>query len=121
MNDKDRPLGITILAIFVYIVGILTIARGLEYIGITAFGIFQDPSWAAGYELILGGFWILLGFAVMIVGTGLWKVQRSAWAITLGFGVVSAIITATGLPDTWLRFAIYLVLIVYLLAVYKHF
>lgn len=120
-EKKKRPLAVTVLAIFIYIVGIVTVARGLEYAGVVAIGLFQDPSWAAGYELILGGFWILVGLAIMVVGTGLWRLKSSAWTITLGFTVVSLIVTAPGLPTTWIRFALYLILLIYLIAVKKHF
>ena len=120
-SHKKRPIGVSLLAIFVYVVGLVTIVRGLEYIGTVTIGIFRSPSWAAGNELILGLFWVIVGLLIMVIGTGLWRLKWIAWGLTTGFTVVSLIITSSGLPGTWLRFGLYLILLIFLLVEQKHF
>jgi len=116
-----RPLGITILAILLYLEGFFTVIRGLVFTGTVTIDLFHNPSWIAGYELLLGFFFILLGIGIMGVGTGLWRLKKSAWLLSIIFTGVSLIIVAAGLPTTWLSFGVYLIVLIYLLGVRKYF
>lgn len=118
---RKRPFGITILAILVYLEGIFSVIRGFVYTGTVAIELFHSPSWAGGYEIILGIFWILVGIAIMGVGTGLWRLKRSAWTISTIFTAILLFIASAGLPTTWISFGIYLIVLVYLIGARQYF
>jgi len=120
-KTKVRPFGITLLAILVYVVGVITLVRGLVYTGTITIGLFKNPSWAAGNEMLIGIFWIIVALIVMGVGTGLWVLKKSAWFLTTVFTGIGVIVAAAGLTETWITFGAYLILLLYLLAMYKHF
>jgi uncharacterized membrane protein HdeD (DUF308 family) len=75
-KQQNRPLGVTIIAILMIIVGILSIAGG-------------------AILFLLGGFVLVaVGIASIVVAYGLWKAKRWAWTITLilsAIGVISGI------------------------------
>jgi hypothetical protein len=118
---EKRSIGITILAILVYIVGIIVLIRGLIFLGIIAVTLFTTPLWGVGNELILGIGWICLALIVMAVGSGLWYMKKWAWFATTIFTVIGLVISALGLPATWLTFGAFLILMIYLLIAIKFF
>ena len=118
---RDRPLGITILAILVYIVGIIVLVRGLIFMGVVSLALFTTPSWALGNEVILGIGWIFLALIVMAVGSALWYMKKWAWFATTIFSVIGVIISGVGLPATWLTFGAFLVLLIYLIFAIRYF
>ena len=120
-SKKTRPMGVTILAILIYIFGVFTLVRGLVFTGTVTFDFFETPSWAAGNEILLGIFWIVIALLVMAVGTGLWGLRKRAWLITTFIVGIGLFVSAIGLTTTLLTFSIYLILFLYLLAVYKKF
>lgn len=118
---EKRPIGITLLAILVYIVGIITLVRGLIFLGVIAVTLLTTPLWGVGNELILGIGWIFLALIVMAVGSGLWYMKKWSWFATTVLSVIGLIISALGLTATWLTFASFLVLTIYLLYALKYF
>ena len=74
-SQKDRPLGVTVIAI-------LTIIGGIAFLGIGAvlfvFGI--------GVALMA------LGIAYFVMAYGLWRGKRWAWTITLILSVIGIIL-----------------------------
>lgn len=81
--QRDRPIGITIIAILMIISGILFIIGG---IGFTALGVLSLVFLAAG----IGS--ILLGIASLVVAWGLLKGAGWAWIITLILTIISVIV-----------------------------
>jgi len=72
-KQQNRPLGVTIIAILMIIVGILSIAGG-------------------AILFLLGGFVLVaVGIASIVVAYGLWKGKRWAWIITLILSVIGLI------------------------------
>lgn len=118
---EKRPLGITILAILVYVVGIIVLVRGLIFLGLIAVTLLTTPLWGVGNELILGIGWIFLALIVMAVGSGLWYMKKWSWFATTALAVIGLIISALGLTATWLTFGAFLVLTIYLLFALKYF
>jgi len=118
---EKRPIGITLLAILVYIVGIIVLVRGLIFLGVIAVTLFTTPLWGVGNELILGIGWIFLALIVMAVGSGLWYMKKWSWFATTVLSVIGLIISALGLTATWLTFGSFLVLTIYLLYALKYF
>jgi uncharacterized membrane protein (DUF2068 family) len=101
MEQKQRPLGVTILAILTIIGGIalLSIGAALVVIGI-------------GVALIV------LGIAYFVMAYGLWKGKRWAWTITLILSVIGIILgiasIATGNVGAIIHIIINAVVIYYL-------
>ncbi|WP_287583287.1 hypothetical protein [Candidatus Borrarchaeum sp.] len=118
---EKRPIGITLLAILVYIVGIIVLVRGLIFLGVIAVTLLTTPLWGVGNELILGIGWIFLALIMMAVGSGLWYMKKWSWFATTVLAVIGLIISALGLTATWLTFGSFLVLTIYLLYALKYF
>lgn len=76
--DRDRPLGLTIIAILYWIGGVFSIIGGIGLMGLGAA--------VAGIGTALGIFLIVLGVGAIVVGVGLWQVKEWSWwpAIIIG-------------------------------------
>ena len=100
-SQKDRPLGVTIIAILTIIGGILFLFSGLVLLII-------------GIGIIL----LALGIAYFIMAYGLWNGRGWAWTITLILSVIGIIIaivsTAAGNVATIINVIIYAIVIYYL-------
>jgi hypothetical protein len=99
VRTARRPLGITLLAALVLLVGIAHIVIALEFLGIIDWGDAEFP----------GGDWlgaiVFLAEAALAlwVGYGLWKLNSGAWIfvnLLAVFGVVSAFMTLIGDTST---------------------
>jgi hypothetical protein len=78
-SQKQRPLGVTIIAILTLIGGIIFLASGLVLLII-------------GIGIIL----LALGIAYLVMAYGLWKGKGWAWTITLvlsAIGIIVAIVS----------------------------
>ena len=80
--QRDRPIGITIIAILMIISGIFFIIGG---IGLTALSVLSLAFLAGG----IGS--IILGIASLVVAWGLLKGAGWAWSITLIITIISII------------------------------
>ncbi|MEP6577152.1 MAG: hypothetical protein ABJB85_12055 [Nitrososphaerota archaeon] len=86
--EKNRPIGITIIAILMVISGILFIIGG---VGLTALGVLSLVFLAGG----IGS--IILGIASLVVAWGLLKGAGWAWIVTLIITVISIIVNIASL------------------------
>lgn len=99
-KQQNRPLGVTIIAILMIIVGILSVVFGAIF-------------------FLVGGFVpVAVGIASIAMAYGLWKGKRWAWTITLilsAIGVISGIASiAIGNVGGIVSVIIYGVIIYYL-------
>jgi uncharacterized membrane protein HdeD (DUF308 family) len=100
-SHKNRPLGVTIIAVLTAIGGIIFLASGavLLLIGI-------------------GIIFLALGVAYLVMAYGLWTGKRWAWTITLilsGIGIILAVISiAAGNIGSIVSIIIHAVVIYYL-------
>jgi hypothetical protein len=86
--ERNRPIGITIIAILMIISGIIFIVSG---IGLTALGVLS-------LFFLLGGIGtLLLGIASLVVAWGLLKGAGWAWIITLIITIISIIANVASL------------------------
>lgn len=114
----SRPLGVTILAILSILLGI-----GLLFLGliITAFGglaaIVAGPM--GGLVLVFGLLFFIVGLLLIAAGIGLLKLRPWAWWLAI-IAFVIGLISAVG-QASWFVAAFEVLLIVYLIAVRKHF
>jgi uncharacterized membrane protein (DUF2068 family) len=93
MQQKHRPLGVTIIAILTIIGGIGFLASGIAAVVATPF-----LSDMGGLSAGIGAVLIALGIAYFVMAYGLWKGKGWAWTITLvlsfigiAFGIVSIV------------------------------
>jgi uncharacterized membrane protein (DUF2068 family) len=101
MQQKQRPLGVTIIAILMIISGIALLSTGAVLLVV---GIGVVP--------------IALGIASFVMAYGLWKGKRWAWTITLILSVIGIIVgiasIATGNVGAIIHIIINAVVIYYL-------
>ena len=117
---RDRPLGVTILAVLMVILGAWTLCGGLfdlagfslGFIG-TLFG--AGPSASAGFW---GVFNLIWGIVAVLLGLGLWRLMRYAWLgiiIILVVRLISFGYALIGPPGVdWIGTIVTLLLLVYL-------
>ena len=74
-SQKQRPLGVTIIAILTVIGGLIFLSSGLVLL-------------IVGIGVIL----LALGFAYLVMAYGLWQGRRWAWTITLILMVIGIIV-----------------------------
>jgi len=117
---RDRPIGVTILAVLMIILGIWTLCGGLfglaglslGFIG-TLFG--AGPSIGAGFSAIFNLVW---GVAAILLGLGLWRLMSFAWlgtVIVLAIRMIFFVYALIGPPGVdWIGTLITLLLLLYL-------
>jgi len=92
--QKQRPRGVTIIAILIVIAGILTLLVG---IGSVAIG----PIIGIGLVFIASGVISLaIGIAYLVMGYGLWNGKGWAWTISTIVLIIGIIIDIISLPRT---------------------
>src|SRR5918995_6796625 len=95
MQQKHRPIGVTIIAILTIIGGIGFLASGIA--AVVAAPFLSDME---GLSAGIGAALIALGIAYFVMAYGLWKGKGWAWTITLilsAIGIIVAIVSiATG-------------------------
>jgi len=81
--QRNRPLGVTIIAILAVIGGIGSLLSGFAVMALLPL-----------VGLIIGGILVIIGLAYFVMAYGLWKGLRWAWTITLilsGIGIIVGI------------------------------
>ena len=78
-QTKERPIGVTILAILAGIAAVLAAIHALQFLGILPF--FIGPS---GYKVHFFSFWEALMYGLLVwvyvwLTQMLWRVERQAW------------------------------------------
>jgi lysylphosphatidylglycerol synthetase-like protein (DUF2156 family) len=79
--QRNRPLGVTIIAILAVLGGIGSFLSGLTVLTIIPI-----------LGIIFGGILIIIGLAYFAVAYGLWKGLRWAWILTLIVSVIGIIV-----------------------------
>jgi hypothetical protein len=79
--QRNRPLGVTIIAILAVLGGIGSFLSGLTVLAIIPI-----------LGIIFGGILIIIGLAYFAVAYGLWKGLRWAWILTLIVSVIGIIV-----------------------------
>ena len=80
MEIKNRPIGVTVIAVLVIIAGILLLLAG---IGVIAVGSLFISEITGLVFVIIGAILLAVGIAYIVVSYGLLKGKRWAWTITV--------------------------------------
>jgi hypothetical protein len=119
-EEPSKPIGVAILAVLIGIVGFLFIVAGvlLAFAGI-AFGV-SIPQVASYGVLVAGIIVLIIGLIILGVALGLW--HQRLWALVLAIIVVGAyFVLDTLAADFSIGWILSLILLIYLIAVHRHF
>ena len=121
-----RPIIVSILAILIILVGLLFIVIGIiGLIGSAALFYSQFQN-IAPLTAVFSAILLVVGLILLVSGLGLWRLQLWAWALALIvvifslIGEVGRYAVERGTFSTF-SFILEVVLLIYLLAVRKHF
>jgi hypothetical protein len=122
-TTSTRPLGVAILAFLVGLFGILIILGGLLIVTAATVPAFLGvPSHLAGASGAVWGLVVLIiGLIILGLALGLWHLRM--WALVLSLIFVFIELVSFGIVGAWvsLGFILSLIILVYLLAVSRHF
>ena len=100
---RERPIGVTILAILAGIAGVIAAIHCLQFLGIIPFLI-----GSAGYKVHAFSFWYALMYGLLVwvyiwLARALWRVEPQAWmflVIVTMFYLILDLLSLFG-PTTW--------------------
>ena len=115
---RQRPTGVTIIAVLAIIVGILSLLGGLLVVAASAFvGAIASP--VGGAVLVaLGSFLVLIGLIFLVAAYGFWKGTKWGWwvgIIATALSLIGSVVSlATGNFTSVVSLLIDLLLLYYL-------
>lgn len=120
-QEPGLPIGVAILAVLIGIVGFLLIIGGIL---LAAVGISLGLSFAAFSSygtLVVGAILLIIGLIILGVALGLW--HRRLWALVLAIIVFGLYFISDALVGAYFSLGaiIALILVIYLIAVHRHF
>ncbi|MEM0011094.1 MAG: hypothetical protein QXP86_06605 [Nitrososphaerota archaeon] len=114
--QKERPFGVTVLAILEIIGGLILIGTG-AFIGAAGMmaGMVPYVGWAFGPAfLALGVVIILIGLFSFVIAYGLWTGKGWAWTLALVLSIIGIIVGIFNLPGGIIGIIINVIIIYYL-------
>jgi hypothetical protein len=120
-EEPSKPIGVAILAVLIGIVGFLFIVAGVLLAALdVAVGI-SIPQVGSYGILVVGIVILIIGLIILGVALGLW--HQRLWALVLAILVFGGYFVLDSLAGSWfsLGWIISLVLVIYLIAVHRHF
>jgi hypothetical protein len=90
-TTRERPLGVTILAILAAIGGVLGLLGSVALLGLF--------SAAGGLFMILGLVSIVLSVLYLVFAYGAWTLQPWGWTLGVGLAAASVVLTLIGLTQ----------------------
>ena len=119
----SRPLGVAILAVLVGLFGILLVIGGVLVLALGSTSLVGDLELGISgtSALLLGIIVLVYGLVVLGVAVGLWDLRM--WALALAVIVLLVQIAFHAIDNTYLSvgFFVDLLLLIYLIAVSRHF
>jgi hypothetical protein len=90
---KQRPLGITIIAILSAIGAIFLLLGGLALVALSGFvGVAVGSGLLAGLGGVIGGVLVILGLLYFVIAYGFWSGKGWAWTLGVALMVISIIV-----------------------------
>jgi hypothetical protein len=86
VDVKTRPFGITIIALVMGFLAILSLCGSLTNLGLSPFRIFDGQMFAQGFGSIVG---LILALGSLLVAWGLWTLQPWAFWATVVIEVLN--------------------------------
>jgi hypothetical protein len=124
-GSSSLPIGVAILAILIGIYGFIVFLIGLFItVGSTLFAGFGTGNFAhaLGVSGVIAGLVILIiGLIILGLAVGLWNLRMWALALTIIVLVIEMILYALAGAYITFGFIVALILVVYLIAVSRHF
>lgn len=121
----SRPLGVAILAVLIGIYGFIVFLIGLFVaVGASIFPFLgaANPFHVFGVGGVVGGLIVLIiGLIILGLAVGLWHLRMWALVLTLLFLIVEIILDALAGAYITFGFILAVILLIYLLAVSRHF
>lgn len=114
MMTKQRPTGITILAILAAIGGVLTVLGALTLMGMGAIGGFAGSGVLASMGLFGGLVMLAVGVVTLYVAWGAWNLQPWAWTWLVIVSAIRGIIALANFRQEWFVLVIYAIIVYYL-------
>lgn len=119
---KDRPLGVSIIAIILGIEAILQILASLAMFGLAIAGVFTVVyAGPATIAIVMGILFLIIGIVELAVTMGLWNLEGWAWTVAVVvtwidiiFDVIGGFVGAQTFGATMLSMAIPLIVLIYL-------
>ena len=118
---KQRPMGITVLAVLALVTGILSLVFGLALLGVGGLTIYGSNA-NGGNVLALGALTFALSPVALGLGYGFWAMKPWAWAAglavysaSLGMAMFSILLAGGSLLSIAVQVGIAIACIVYLL------
>ena len=119
---NTRPLGVALLAVLIGLFGFLVLIAGvLVLVGVAAGAFLSVPAFFGTAGLTLGVIVFIVGIILLAVAYGLWDLRM--WALALAILVLILYLVVYALAGDFVSwgFIISLLLLVYLVAVSRHF
>jgi uncharacterized membrane protein len=117
--QPSRPLGVAILAVLIGIFAVIVIVGGLLALFASSFAFVPFPLFGT-VGVVAGILLIIFGLILLGVAVGLW--HQRLWALVLTIIVLILLIIGNILSHSFtLGFFIEIILLIYLLAVHRHF
>lgn len=119
--EPARPLGVAILAVLIGIYGIILVIGALLWFFTAGHFAFAGdfPTFVGAGPLVAALVLLILGIIVLAVASGLYNLEL--WALALTIIVVVITMIATLLEGSLIWFLVALLLLIYLIAVSRHF
>jgi len=92
----NRPLGVTVICVLGWIGAIFTILAGLALLGVAAVGgtvLSTTLGMLAGYGVVLGALFVVLGIANLVVLYWLWQMKKQGWKWTMILEIISLVMS----------------------------
>ncbi|MGA7860724.1 MAG: hypothetical protein WCB19_02570 [Thermoplasmata archaeon] len=120
-EEPSKPIGVAILAVLIGIVGVLFIIAGvlLAVLGV-AVGI-SFPTFGTYAVAVAGVIMLIIGLIILGVALGLW--HQRLWALVLAIIVFALYFISDAIAGAYFSLGaiISLILVIYLIAVHRHF
>lgn len=118
---KNRPFGVSLIAILIGIEAVLQILSALALFGISTVGIFETPYYGAATAImIIGIVALLIGIVELVVSASMWSMEGWTWVLTviicwidIVFDIINAFVNAQTFGATILSLIIPVIVLIY--------